>query len=125
MHDFRLTYSVRQAVSAEDKLLALLNRLSIDVGSGEIHGISHVNSFALYIWKIYEVELMSKAGDYFIKYPTKVTIFHLASFYNAAMTSLAELRNDYAQYEVSTQPSFQLSTSVRLKGQAGSSGSVK
>lgn len=85
-----------------DKLLHLLDGLSMDVGNGKNLRIYHVDSSVLYSSERDETELMLEAADYFIENPTQSSTFHAALFSICAKWALAELSKVHAKYAAGT-----------------------
>lgn len=75
----------------DEKLLSLLESLSVEVGIGKNFGISHVDNYVMYSLESDEVEIMIEADDYSIENLTTSATFHVTSFKSAAKSALTEL----------------------------------
>lgn len=82
-----------------EKLRFLLDKVNVDICSGNSLGIFHFNSSLPYISENDEVKLMIETADYCIKNRSTSTTPQAALFYKNAKAALHERGKVYAQYE--------------------------
>lgn len=98
-----------------EPMLPPLERLSEETVTGKYLETSYLTSDQLYGSVKEDVMPMDETADFFIKSPSRTSLFHAALFYKAAKLVLTYLREHYSRHSSIMHASFHSFEAVKLQ----------